>query len=74
MFASVMHCNTDAIFHHLAHSLQTFTTVHDGQTEMSFMIYEGSNPVASENRLLGQFKLAQVPPAPFGLPKVKVRF
>ena len=36
------------------------------------MIYEGSHPVASQNHLLGQFKLVRVPPMPIGNPKVKV--
>lgn len=37
------------------------------------MIYEGSNPVASRNKLLGQFQLINVPPAPVGVPRVKVQ-
>ena len=36
------------------------------------MIYEGSNPVASQNRLLGQFQLVKLPPAPARVPRVQV--
>ena len=53
-------------------AVQTFTTVHNSQSEMCMMIYEGSKPVASQNCLLGQFKLERVPAAPVGVPKVKV--
>lgn len=53
-------------------TMQTFTTVRDDQTEMCLMIYEGSFPKASKNRLLGQFQLVNIPPAPVGVPRVQV--
>ena len=52
--------------------LQVFTTVRYGQTEMCMMIYQGSNPVASRNKLLGQIQLLGLTPAPVGVPRVKV--
>ena len=52
--------------------LQTFTTVRDGQREMCVMVYEGSNPTASKNKLLGQFQLVNIPLAAVGEPKLKV--
>jgi molecular chaperone DnaK (HSP70) len=53
--------------------VQVFTTVHDNQTEMVMMIYQGANPVASSNKLLGQFQLLRLAPAPVGVPRVKVK-
>ena len=51
---------------------QTFTTIKDNQEEMCLMIYQGSSPVASQNRLLGQFQLVKLPPAPARVPRVQV--
>ena len=51
---------------------QVFTTVHNGQTEMCMMIYQGSSSVASRNKLLGQFQMLGLAPAPVGIPRVKV--
>jgi len=54
------------------HGKQIFTTVHDNQPHMSFVIYAGESRVASSNRQLGQFQLKGVPPAPFGVPQIEV--
>lgn len=52
--------------------LQIFTTVHDGQTELCVLIYQGESNKASKNRLLGQFQLINIPPAPYGVPQIEV--
>ncbi|DBA75099.1 hypothetical protein WJX77_001154 [Trebouxia sp. C0004] len=54
------------------HGKQIFTTVHDNQPHMSFVIYAGESRVASSNRQLGQFQLKGVPSAPFGVPQIEV--
>ncbi len=54
--------------------MQIFTTVHPGQTEVCLMLYQGESPVASRNKLMGQFHLVGLPPAPVGVPKVEVGF
>ena len=54
------------------HGKQIFTTVHDNQTHMSFVIYAGESRVASSNRQLGQFQLKGLPAAPFGEPQIEV--
>ena len=51
--------------------LQIFTTVHDGQTELCVLIYSGESNKASKNRLLGQFQLINLPPAPYGVPQIE---
>lgn len=53
--------------------MQIFTTVHDGQTELCVLIYSGESNKASKNRLLGQFTLVNLPPAPYGVPQIEVR-
>ena len=53
---------------------ETFTTYGDGQTAVTIMVFQGEREIASENRLLGQFDLTGIPPAPRGVPKVDVTF
>ena len=51
-----------------------FTTVQDGQTEISFQVYQGEREIASQNKLLGELKLTGIIPAPRGVPKSRVTF
>ena len=51
--------------------VQIFTTVHNGQTELCVLIYAGESQKASKNRLLGQFQLINLPPAPVGEPQIE---
>lgn len=37
------------------------------------MLYQGESPVASRNKLMGQFHLVGLPPAPVGVPQIEVR-
>lgn len=54
--------------------MQVFTTVHDGQRTVCFLIFQGEAPLASSNQLLGQFTLGPLPPAPAGSLKIRVTF
>lgn len=49
-----------------------FTTVHDNQTEVLIIVYEGEGQKVEENHLLGYFKIVGIPPAPKGVPEINV--
>lgn len=51
---------------------QVFTTVHDNQTEACILVLYGDDPVASNNMLLGQFDIINIPPAPKDVPRIEV--
>jgi len=51
-----------------------FTTTHDFQEAISFPIYEGEEPVASENTFLDMLRIEGVTPAPKGVPRIEVTF
>ncbi|KAG2386596.1 hypothetical protein C9374_002340 [Naegleria lovaniensis] len=51
-----------------------FTTTHDYQTQLSIPIYEGERRITKFNRLLGELQLTDIPPAPKGVPQIKVIF
>ena len=55
---------------------ETFSTAEDNQTAVTVRVFQGESPIASSssNRLLGQFNLEGIPPAPRGLPQVEVAF
>lgn len=53
---------------------QTFSTASDGQTAVTIQVYQGERKMARDNRLLGQFNLEGIPPAPRGVPQIEVRF
>ncbi len=53
---------------------ETFSTASDGQTAVTVSVYQGERPMARDNRLLSQFNLDGIPPAPRGIPKVEVAF
>ena len=53
---------------------KSFTTASDGQTAVQIKIFQGEREMARDNRLLGEFQLTGIPPAPRGVPKVKVTF
>jgi molecular chaperone DnaK len=53
---------------------ETFSTAADGQTAVTVSVYQGERPMARDNRLLSQFNLDGIAPAPRGMPKVEVSF
>jgi len=53
---------------------QIFTTVHDNQEVACILVLYGDDPVASNNTLLGQFDIVNIPPAPKDVPRIEVRF
>jgi len=53
---------------------ETFSTAADSQTEVEVHVLQGERPLASQNRTLGKFKLAGIPPAPRGVPQIQVTF
>ena len=53
---------------------QTFSTADDNQSAVTIRVFQGERQVASDNKLLGQFDLVGIPPAPKGSPQIEVTF
>ena len=53
---------------------QVFSTADDNQTAVTVKVFQGEREMAADNRLLGQFNLEGLPPAPRGVPQIEVRF
>ena len=53
---------------------QVFSTAEDGQTAVTIRVFQGEREMASDNKMLGQFDLVGLPPAPRGVPQVEVTF
>lgn len=53
---------------------QVFTTSADGQTSVEIVVLQGEREMAADNTLLGRFTLADIAPAPRGVPKIEVSF
>merc|ERR1711953_439153 len=53
---------------------QGFSTAADGQTQVEIKVYQGEREMAAVNKLLGQFQLVGIPPAPRGVPQIEVTF
>jgi molecular chaperone DnaK len=51
-----------------------FSTADDNQTAVTIRVFQGEREMAENNRLLGQFNLEGIPPAPRGVPQVEVKF
>jgi molecular chaperone DnaK len=56
------------------HKSETFSTAADSQTSVEVHVLQGERPLARDNRTLGQFHLAGIPPAPRGVPQIEVSF
>lgn len=53
---------------------QVFSTAADSQTQVEIKVYQGERAIAADNKLLGQFSLVGIPPAPRGVPQIEVTF
>lgn len=53
---------------------QTFSTAADGQTAIEVKIYQGERELVHDNKLLGNFNLVGIPPAPKGVPQIEITF
>ncbi|KAI8997520.1 hsp7-like protein [Pilobolus umbonatus] len=53
---------------------QVFSTAADGQTQVSVRVFQGERELCRDNKLLGDFNLTGIPPAPKGVPQIQVEF
>jgi molecular chaperone DnaK len=53
---------------------QVFSTAEDNQTAVTIRVFQGEREMAADNKLLGQFDLVGIPPAPRGVPQIEVTF
>jgi len=53
---------------------QTFSTAEDNQNAVTIKVFQGERELAAQNKLLGQFDLVGIPPAPRGVPQIEVTF
>ena len=53
---------------------QVFSTAEDNQTSVTIRVFQGEREMAADNKVLGQFNLEEIPPAPRGLPQIEVAF
>ena len=53
---------------------QTFSTADDNQNAVTIKVYQGEREMAADNKLLGNFDLTGIPPAPRGVPQIEVTF
>ncbi|MFO0292755.1 MAG: molecular chaperone DnaK [Rhodospirillales bacterium] len=53
---------------------QVFSTAEDGQTAVTIRVFQGEREMAADNKVLGQFDLVGIPPAPRGMPQIEVTF
>ncbi|XP_013786162.1 stress-70 protein, mitochondrial-like [Limulus polyphemus] len=53
---------------------QVFSTAADGQTQVEIKVCQGEREMAADNKILGQFSLVGIPPAPRGIPQIEVTF
>ncbi|KAI8341268.1 hsp7-like protein [Chlamydoabsidia padenii] len=53
---------------------QTFSTAADGQTQVQVRVFQGERELCRDNKLLGDFNLTGIPPAPKGVPQIQVEF
>ncbi|MFL5208027.1 MAG: molecular chaperone DnaK, partial [Microvirga sp.] len=53
---------------------QVFSTAEDGQQAVTIRVFQGKREMAQDNKLLGQFDLVGIPPAPRGVPQIEVTF
>jgi molecular chaperone DnaK len=53
---------------------QVFSTAEDNQNAVTLRVFQGEREMAADNKMLGQFNLEDIPPAPRGMPQIEVTF
>lgn len=53
---------------------QMYSTAVDGQNSIEINVYQGERPIVADNKLIGKFKLSDIPPKPKGVPQIQVTF
>ncbi|PKP67480.1 MAG: molecular chaperone DnaK, partial [Alphaproteobacteria bacterium HGW-Alphaproteobacteria-8] len=53
---------------------QVFSTAEDNQSAVTIRVFQGEREMAADNKMLGQFNLESIPPAPRGVPQIEVTF
>jgi len=53
---------------------QVFSTADDNQSAVTIRVFQGEREIANDNKVLGQFNLEDIPPAPRGVPQIEVTF
>ena len=53
---------------------QVFSTAEDNQNAVTIRVFQGERELATDNKILGQFNLEEIPPAPRGMPQIEVTF
>jgi molecular chaperone DnaK len=53
---------------------QVFSTAEDNQNAVTIRVFQGEREMATDNKILGQFNLESIPPAPRGMPQIEVTF
>ena len=53
---------------------QVFSTAEDNQNAVTIRVFQGEHEMAADNKILGQFNLENIPPAPRGMPQIEVTF
>merc|ERR1711988_590479 len=53
---------------------QVFSTTDDNQSAVTIRVFQGEREIANDNKVLGQFNLEDIPPAPRGVPQIEVTF
>ena len=53
---------------------QVFSTADDNQSAVTIRVFQGEREMANDNKILGQFNLQEIPPAPRGIPQIEVAF
>jgi molecular chaperone DnaK len=53
---------------------QIFSTAEDNQSAVTIRVFQGEREMAADNKMLGQFNLENIPPAPRGMPQIEVTF
>ena len=53
---------------------QVFSTAEDNQSAVTIRVFQGEREMAADNKMLGQFNLEDIPPAPRGMPQIEVTF